>query len=99
MFSTPLTDCSMGVATVRATVSDEAPGYDVEISIVVGTMSGYCATGSETMVASPLKTTKILSTAAKRGCPMKDRKRVVLGQRVSVRLNLGCGSCLKKKNR
>ena len=27
MFSTPLISCSSGVATVRATVSAEAPGY------------------------------------------------------------------------
>ncbi len=29
MFSTPLSCCSSGVATVRAMVSADAPGYDV----------------------------------------------------------------------
>ena len=45
MLSTPLTSCSIGVATVLATMSAEAPGYCALTEIEGGAMSGYCATG------------------------------------------------------
>ena len=35
----------MGVATVLATTSAEAPGYEADTWIVGGAISGYCATG------------------------------------------------------
>ncbi len=38
---------SSGVATVSLTTWAEAPGYDAEITMVGGAMSGYCATASE----------------------------------------------------
>src|SRR6185437_14545666 len=60
MFSTPLICCSSGVATVRDTVSAEAPGYCVVICTVGGTISGYCEMGRKT-----------LSTVAKIGLSMK----------------------------
>src|SRR5579883_2833210 len=71
MFSTPLTACSSGVATVRAMVSAEAPGYEVVIWTVGGTMFGYWATGRVVIVANPNSVTKTLITVAKRGRSMK----------------------------
>src|SRR5215469_666020 len=71
MFSTPLICCSSGVATVRATVSAEAPGYTVVICTVGGTISGYCATGRIASAPSPRSVTKALSTVAKRGRSIK----------------------------
>src|SRR6266567_1320567 len=46
MFSTPLTCCSMGAATVSATTWALAPGYTAEISTVGGVISGYWVMGS-----------------------------------------------------
>src|SRR6059058_3509160 len=48
MFSTPLTSCSIGVATVSATTWALAPGYMAETCTVGGTTSGYWAMGSLT---------------------------------------------------
>jgi hypothetical protein len=67
MFSTPLMACSSGVATVRATTSAAAPGYEAVIWTVGGTMFGYCATGRNAAAASPNTMMKILITAANRG--------------------------------
>src|SRR5215469_12126277 len=71
MFSTPLICCSSGVATVRATVSADAPGYTVVICTVGGTISGYCATGNTSRAPSPRSVTNVLRTIAKRGRSMK----------------------------
>src|SRR6516164_10468857 len=71
MFSTPLICCSSGVATVRATVSAEAPGYDVVTFTVGGTISGYWAIGRIASAPRPSDVTKTLSTVAKRGRSMK----------------------------
>src|SRR6267142_578573 len=71
MFSTPLICCSRGVATVRDTVSADAPGYTVVICTVGGTISGYCATGRTASAPSPSNVTKALSTVAKRGRSIK----------------------------
>src|SRR5215469_6612494 len=71
MFSTPLICCSSGVATVRATVSADAPGYTVVISTVGGTISGYWATGNTRRAPSPRIVTNVLRTIAKRGRSMK----------------------------
>src|SRR6516164_5666092 len=71
MSSTPLISCSSGVATVWATVSADAPGYDAVTFTVGGTISGYCATGRIVSAPRPNKVTKMLSTVAKRGRSMK----------------------------
>jgi hypothetical protein len=71
MFSTPLICCSSGVATGRATVSAEAPGYDAVTCTVGGTISGYWAMGRIARAPNPNAVTKTLSTAAKRGRSMK----------------------------
>src|ERR1700749_2721311 len=71
MFSTPLISCSSGVATVRDTVSAEAPGYCVVICTVVGTSAGYCEIGRMASAPSPISVRKTLSTVAKIGLSMK----------------------------
>src|SRR6516164_7577268 len=84
MFSTPLISCSSGVATVRATVSADAPGYDAVTFTVGGTISGYCATGRIVSAPSPKSVTKMLSTVAKRGRSMKKCVRRMLSGSVLV---------------
>src|SRR5262245_46621942 len=74
MSSTPFTSCSIGVATVSAMTSGGAPGYDARTTIVGGTTSGYCATGSETYEIAPRITVTIERTAAKIGRSMKKRE-------------------------
>src|ERR1700752_2505419 len=91
MSSTPLIDCSRGVATVRATVSAEAPGKDVEIWTVGGTTSGYCATGRTASAPSPSNVTNALSTVAKRGRSMKKCARRMGGSVLFVLALTGCG--------
>src|ERR1700744_125289 len=71
MFSTPLISCSSGVATVRDTVSAEAPGKCVVICTVGGTISGYCEIGRMASAPSPMSVRKTLSTVAKIGLSMK----------------------------
>src|SRR5215470_11050355 len=84
MFSTPLISCSSRVAIVRATVSAEAPGYDVVIFTVGGTISGYCATGRIASAPRPSNVTKMLSTVAKRGRSIKKCVRRMLEGSVLV---------------
>src|SRR5258707_467243 len=74
MPSTPLTACSMGAATVSATVLALAPGYDADTSTVGGVMSGYCATGSVNRAMLPARVMTMLSTDAKIGRLMKKRE-------------------------
>src|SRR5215472_10601488 len=86
MFSTPLICCSSGVATVQATVSADAPGYDAVTCTVGGTISGYWANGRTAKAPKPNAVTKMLSTVAKRGRSMKKCAR-----RMSLSLVLACG--------
>jgi len=72
MFSTPLTCCSMGAATVSATTLALAPGYVVETCTVGGVISGYWATGSTNSDTMPAIVITIESTAAKIGRSMKN---------------------------
>src|SRR6185295_6884157 len=73
MSSTPLTSCSMGVATVSAITSGGAAGYEARTTMVGGTTSGYCATGSSNHATTPRMIVTIESTAAKIGRSMKKR--------------------------
>src|SRR4029450_6328069 len=73
MFSTPLTSCSMGVATVSAMTSGGAAGYEARTTMVGGTTSGYWATGSPNHATMPRMTVTNESTAAKIGRSMKKR--------------------------
>ena len=61
MFSTPLTCCSIGSATVSAKVCGSAPGYRACTTTVGGAISGYCATGRtvKAMVPNSTVTTEI----------------------------------------
>src|SRR5262245_24493020 len=71
MLSTPLTSCSIGVATVLATISAEAPGYCAVTEIDGGAMSGYCATGRAKYATPPTSVMMMEITAAKIGRSMK----------------------------
>src|SRR6266571_2624071 len=71
MFSTPLTSCSMGVATVSASTFGFAPGYTARTTTVGGTISGYCAMGNCFIAINPTITMTMERTAAKIGRRMK----------------------------
>src|SRR5579859_4317640 len=71
MPSTPFTCCSIGAATVSATTSALAPGYDADTSTVGGAISGYCASGNVNSAMVPPNTMTIDSTEAKIGRLMK----------------------------
>src|SRR4029077_9481123 len=71
MFSTPLTCCSIGAATVSATTWALAPGYVADTSTVGGVISGYWAIGRANTASSPASVTMIDSTEAKMGRFMK----------------------------
>src|SRR4051812_13949512 len=73
MSSTPFTCCSIGEATVSATVRALAPGYTAVTSIVGGVISGYWATGSEVTDTPPASTSRMDRTEAKIGRSMKKR--------------------------
>src|SRR5262249_19314774 len=67
MFSTPLTCCSMGAATVSATTCAFAPGYTADTSTVGGVISGYWAMGNEKTAMPPANVMMIDNTEAKIG--------------------------------
>src|SRR5579872_3895440 len=71
MFSTPLTSCSIGVATVSAITFGFAPGYVALTTTVGGTTSGYWATGSLNRASPPTRTITIDNTEAKIGRSIK----------------------------
>src|SRR3954447_4645741 len=71
MFSTPLTCCSIGSATVSTIVRAEAPGYRVVTCTVGGVTSGYCATGRENSATPPITSIRIAKTLARTGRSMK----------------------------
>src|SRR5256885_4358474 len=72
-FSTPESCSSIGAATVLASVSALAPGYEVVISTVGGAISGYCATARSFAATRPASTMMIAMTAANTGRWMKKR--------------------------
>src|SRR3954467_15582774 len=63
-FSTPLTCCSMGVATACSTSSALAPMYVVVTWISRGVMSGYCEMGRRESEKAPTITVTIETTIA-----------------------------------
>src|ERR1043166_4474910 len=71
MLSTPLTCCSIGVATVSATTLALAPGYVAVTCSVGGVTSGYCAIGSCVSATPPTMMKTIDRTLAKIGRSMK----------------------------
>src|SRR5512139_859755 len=74
MPGTPLIAFSSGAATVCSSTSADAPGYTACTVTTGGAISGYCATGSVRIAASPASTMKIEITAAKIGRSMKKRE-------------------------
>src|SRR5678816_3094926 len=64
MRSTPLTSCSIGVATDCSTASADAPGYVPVTRMLGGARKGYCSTDSPRMTTTPTKTVRIEITMA-----------------------------------
>src|SRR5260370_22606814 len=82
--SAPLIWCSIGAATVSATVSALAPGNWPVTLITGGAISGYCATGRRAKGTPPRITKTSETTAAKIGrsmkkCEMRTISSAVLG--------------------
>src|SRR5580704_4473266 len=85
MFSTPLTCCSIGAATVSATTWALAPGYWQVTLTVGGAIGGYIAMGNAQSDSPPASVIAIDRTVAKIGRSMKKREntgwaRVGVGQ-------------------
>src|SRR3982751_4821608 len=76
MPGTPLIAFSIGEATVCSTVVADAPGYTACTVTTGGAISGYCATGSARMEASPAMMKNVAITAAKIGRSMKKRENI-----------------------
>src|SRR6516165_10581040 len=74
MFSTPLTCCSIGAATVSATTWALAPGYWQVTTTVGGAIGGYIAIGSDQSAIAPASVITIDRTVAKIGRSMKKRE-------------------------
>src|SRR4051794_4083609 len=72
MPSTPLICCSIGVATVSATVLAFAPGKAALTMTVGGAISGYCEIGNDTIEMMPTTTVTIEIALAKTGRSMKN---------------------------
>src|SRR5208283_873878 len=72
MLSTPDICCSMGVATDCSTVMASAPVYVAWIWTSGGTISGNCATGSETRETMPQITITMAITIETMGRLMKN---------------------------
>ena len=72
MRSTPLTCCSIGVATDCSTASAPAPGYTAVTWMFGGDSCGYCSMGSVSRVCTPISTIRIASTMARIGRRMKN---------------------------
>src|SRR6185369_12258466 len=71
MLSTPLSCCSIGVATDCSTVSADAPWYVVSTRTLGGASAGYCSIGSPDSALSPTRTVRIAMTIATMGRRMK----------------------------
>src|SRR5689334_22724067 len=76
MFSTPLTCCSIGAATVSATTCALAPGYEHVTCTVGGAISGYCAIGSTRSATNPAMVSTIERTEEKIGRSIKNRANI-----------------------
>ena len=89
MLSTPLTCCSMGVATDCSMVCASAPVKVVVRMICGGMICGNCAMGSPTSDTAPRSTVRIAMTIATMGRRMKNAEITAL--LLSVRLD-GCAA-------
>src|SRR4029077_13699958 len=72
MFSTPITCCSIGAATVSRTTDALAPGYEHDTWTVGGVISGYWAIGRILTAASPASRITSEMTTPKTGRSMKN---------------------------
>src|SRR3954471_7073753 len=80
MFSTPLTCCSIGAATVSETTWALAPGYWQVTITVGGAIGGYIAMGSAHSAIAPASVIRIDRTVAKIGRSMKKRENTALAR-------------------
>src|SRR5580700_6422168 len=78
MFSTPTTCCSIGAATVSATIWALAPGYVAVTRTVGGVTSGYWAIGRRAAAIPPSRTMTREITQARTGRSMKKRASITL---------------------
>ena len=83
--STALISSSSGVATVSETTSGLAPAYLADTVIIVGTISGYSATGMVLKQSQPQNAMKMETTNARRGCSMKMRENIGFTSRRTAR--------------
>src|SRR3546814_12576554 len=100
----PFICCSMTCVTVSSRVLAEAPAYVALICTEGGAMGGYCDTGSVVIDNAPAIIRIMAITHAKMGrsikkLTMKDRKSVVSGKSVSVRVDLGGRRIIKKQKK
>src|SRR4051812_21546309 len=83
MFSTPLIDSSIGVATVSAMTCGFAPGYCARTTTEGGTTSGYSETGRLRTAITPPRKMSSESTPAKIGRSMKNLEKFMAFLRVA----------------
>src|SRR5437764_996762 len=88
MSSTPLISCSIGVATVSATVCADAPGYCVLTTTVGGAICGYSEIGSVVYEIAPTTSNTMDSTIASTGW-LIDRRPRFIALRLAWRLAQG----------
>src|SRR5262245_6566799 len=78
MPSIPVSDCSSTWVTLFSTVSADAPGYPAEMFTLGVATSGYCATGSARIAATPARMMMIDITHANTGRLAKNRASMLL---------------------
>src|SRR3569832_2268889 len=76
--SMPVSCCSSTWVTLFSTVSADAPTYEAEMFTLGGATSGYCATGSTMIEATPASMITIVITHAKTGRFAKNLASMVL---------------------
>src|SRR3569833_145801 len=76
--SMPVSCCSSTWVTLFSTVSAAAPTYEAEMFTLGGATSGYCATGSTMIEATPASMITIVITLAKTGRFAKNLSSMVL---------------------
>src|SRR5688500_18301575 len=81
MLSTPLTCCSIGVATVCSTTSALAPGYVACTTTCGGVICANIAMGRNGIATAPATQMTIASTDAKMGRSMKKLTNMVSASR------------------
>ena len=88
MLSTPLTCCSIGVATDCSMVTASAPVNVVLRLICGGMIWGNCAIGSPTSVTAPMRTVTMAMTIATMGLRMKKAEITSTPQHLDARFSV-----------